>query len=373
MKSIDNHFILTGSTGVLGSHLMYELMLRIHESGYTGQLILLIRSKSTRSIQDRFDDLLIPDLMPDYMKQLDIARLKKDHIQLINYDITNATDVTHYLENRPESYHLIHCAASVNLGTTPGAYEEIKRTNYYGTIQLIKQVRPYIFKVTYISTAFAFRPPFLKEQARANYRNHYEIFKAKIEEEIPELAEQYGLEWQILRPSIIAGRLIDSPYHVIYRFLVFYLFGAFFYRSKDAYGHMKIRIALNPKAGLNMVPVDYAAKVIMRALSTDINDLNIVHSRYMPNVLAVPTMLKAADWTNYEFVSEIPDDQNAIEKLYYRTAGAQLSQYLLADDYSFDMQVLRELMHDVEEPNLEENFPALCRYAADRKFKHMMD
>ncbi|WP_020600481.1 SDR family oxidoreductase [Spirosoma panaciterrae] len=372
MKPVNN-FILTGSTGVLGSHIVYELLLRIHQSGYMGKLILLIRSKSTRSVQERFEELLTPDLMPDYMNQLDIDRLKTDHIDLISYDISNATDLTQYLATTTGKFHLIHCAASVNLGTTPSAYEEIKKTNYYGTIQLIKQLQPYIVKVTYISTAFAFRPQFLKEQNLASYRNHYESFKAKIEEDIPNLCEQYGLEWQILRPSIIAGRLMDSPYHVIYRFLVFYLFGAFFYRSKDMYGHLNIRIALNPKAGLNMVPVDYAAKVIVRALSTEIKDLNIVHSRYVPNTFAVPTMLEAAGWTNYEFVTEIPTDQNAIEKLYYRTAGAQLSQYLLADDYTFDMQTLRELMHDVEEPNLEENFTALCRYAADRKFKHMME
>lgn len=367
------YFILTGSTGVLGSHILYELMLQIHERNYVGKLILLLRSRNGKSVQDRFEELLNPDIMPAFMEQLDVNRIRENHIHLIDYDINQGADVKDFFATTPHIFHLVHCAASVNLGTNPRAYEEIKETNYYGTLRLIDKLRPYISKVSYISTAFAYRPQALKEQNLAQYRNYYEIFKAQIEEEIPRRCEQYALDWQILRPSIIAGRLIDAPYHVVYRFLVFYLFGAFFYRAKAMYGNMNIRIALNPKSGLNMVPVDYAAKVIARALDTSIKDLNIVHSKYVPNTFAVPMMLEAAGWSKYEFVPEIPTDQNAIEKLYYRTAGAQLSQYLLADDYAFDIEVLKELMGDMEEPNLEENFRALCAYAAEREFKHVLD
>ncbi len=366
-------FILTGSTGVLGSHILYELFWKIHAAGYQGQLVLLLRPKQDKSIETRFLDLLNPALMPAFMQEIDLDRIRKDHVVLQDYDITTSETLDTCFKSGEGTYHLIHCAASVNLGTSAAACEEIKQTNYYGTLRLIKKLRPYIYKVSYISTAFAFRPEEWKAQNMVQYRNYYEIFKAQIEEEIPALCEQYSLGWQILRPSIIAGRLMDAPYHVVYRFLVFYLFGAFFYRSKQAYGDMNVRIALNPNGGLNMVPVDYAAKVIVRALDSPIQDLNIVHSKYVPNTFAVPRMLQAAGWTRYEFVSQIPTDLNPVEKLYYRTAGAQLSQYLLADDYPFDMAELKDLIPDVEEPNLEANFAALCDYAAEHEFRHVME
>ena len=232
---------------------------------------------------------------------------------------------------------------------------------------------PYIYKVSYISTAFAYRPAELKEiSSEVVYRNHYEKFKAQIEQEITQICEGYGLEWQILRPSIICGRLVDYPHYVICRFLVFYLFGAFFFRSKNVYGDVPVRIAINHNSGLNLIPVDYAAKAIVKVLPTDIQELNIVDKDYLPNTFAIPTLLQEIGYQNFELVSSIPTDQNVVEKLYYRTVGPQLNEYLMAPDYNFNMTLLNKVMHDIPKPNLQKEFAALCRYAVEKEFANVL-
>lgn len=370
------NFILTGVTGVLGSHIFYELMLKLHHNNYNGKIVLLLRSKSDKTYTERYEELFTDKLLPDYLKSVDISRLRDNNIELIDLDLNNITDADTTVLNTGEQYHLIHCAASVNLGNNAAAYDEIKKTNYMGTLQLIDALRPYIFKFSYISTAFAYRPlEYADPQGynKVEYRNHYEKFKAQTEEDIFKLCEEQGLKCQVLRPSIICGRLIDHPHHVIGRFLVFYLFGAFFYRIKQSpYGNMHLRIIINNESGLNIVAVDYAAKAIVRALDTDIKELNIVSSKYVPNTYTIPVLLKEIGWTNFEFTNTIPEDMNAAERLYYRTVGPQLNDYLLAPDYDFDVEVLSELMKDYEEPDIHTHFRDLCRYAVEQQFTNIL-
>lgn len=369
----EKYYILTGATGVLGSHLLYELLWQIHQNGYKGKLVLLLRSRNNKKAWERYEELFAPELIPDYIQEVDLVRLKLHHVQLIDVDLSEASRLSTYFKGDIHKYHLVHCAASVNLGNSPSAHEEIKQTNYLGTLNLVLSLMPHLSKVSYISTAFAFRPEeLILSNETLDYRNPYEKYKAQVENEVMQLCDQAGIAWQILRPSIICGRLIDAPRLVICRFLVFYLFGAFFYRARQSYPDMPVRIALNPQSGLNIVPVDYAAKAILRAMAQPIRSLNIVSEKPIPNIVAVPCMLEAAGWTNYSFVEEMPNDLNAIEKLYYRTAGAQLSEYLLAPDYHFDMTELRSLMADFQEPDIDQAFPALCAYASEKEFNHVL-
>lgn len=366
-------FILTGATGVLGSHIFYELLHEIANNNYQGEVLLLLRSKNGKSLQERVNELFHPELIPDNIKSLDIEKLAKNHIKLIEIDLKSTNDYTSYFSKANPKYVLIHCAASVNLGNNASAFDEIKHTNYLGTLNIIQSLLPYIYKVSYISTAFAYRPAELKKiSSEVVYRNHYEKFKAQIEQEITQICEGYGLEWQILRPSIICGRLVDYPHYVICRFLVFYLFGAFFYRSKNVYGDVPVRIAINHNSGLNLIPVDYAAKAIVRVLPTDIQELNIVDKDYLPNTFAIPTLLQEIGYQNFELVSSIPTDQNVVEKLYYRTVGPQLNEYLMAPDYNFNMTLLNKVMHDIPKPNLQKEFASLCRYAVEKEFANVL-
>jgi hypothetical protein len=156
---------------------------------------------------------------------------------------------------------------------------------------------------------------------------------------------------------------------------VFYLFSAFFYRAKAVYGEQPVRIKMDTTSGLNLVPVDYAAKAIVRALPTEITELNLVTRKSVPNTFTIPEMFRQLGWTNYEFIKDVPTDMTPIEKLYYRTVGPQLSKYLSTPELpgaEFNVSKLNELMKDVGEPNVAEAFPQLLSYAFDRGFNSVL-
>ncbi len=381
MKNTNNNYILTGSTGILGSHILYELMMEIHNNNYDGRIVLLLRSSKTATYSQRFSELFGDEVIPDYLKNIDMARIRHNNITLIDFDLKHIDEyeITRHLGG--EKFHLIHCAASVNLGTNSYAFEEIRHNNYLGTLNLIHSLHAHLNKVSYVSTAFSLSSKTGRilenntSRHEDDYRNYYEKYKVQTEQEVTEICDAYSLPHQIFRPSIICGRLVDYPHHVIPKFLVFYLFGAFFYRAKQAYGDQHIRIVMNLSSGLNLIPVDYAAKAIVRASKTDIKELNLVSKRSVPNTFTVPEMLRQVGWTNYEFMDKMPEHMNALEKLYYRTVGAQLSNYLNTpetEDTLFNISVLNELMHDIGEPDVDSQFSELCNYAVERGFNNLL-
>ncbi|MCU0431536.1 MAG: SDR family oxidoreductase [Cytophagaceae bacterium] len=377
MKSKSSHYILTGSTGILGSHILYELLKEIHDQQYEGSVLVLIRSRKEKNSFQRFMELFQENVAPSFLSELDLPRLIANHIRVIDIDIRNTFEATQLLR-KEQRYHLIHCAASVNLGSNAGSEDEIRHVNYLGSINLVHGFLKQLHKITYISTAFStgHRNGVISEnylqQSSTDYRNPYEAYKAKTEWEIKQIAEAHGIAWQVVRPSIICGRLMDHPHHVIPKFLVFYLFGAFFLKAKAAYGHMPIRILMNQHSGLNIIPVDYAAKAITRALALPIQELTVANKACIPNIYTVPTMLEQVGWKQYEFVDQVPGDLNALEKLYYRTVGPQLNEYLQTPAYEFDVTTLLKLMEDLEEPDVKASYMELVNYAVEREFMHVL-
>ncbi len=301
----------------------------------------------------------------------------KNNIRLIEFDLVDNKLTNNPILEKTFKYHLIHCAASVNLGNNSAAEEEIKQSNYLGTIHLIDSLLPHLFKVSYVSTAFSsghrsgvIEESFLLKKS-GEYRNPFEGYKAQTEKEIVQICEGYGLQWQIFRPSIICGRLLDYPKFVIPKFLVFYLFGTFFYRTKTNFSGQPIRITINSESGLNIIPVDYASKAMVRALNTDIKELNIASEESLPNTYAIPTMLKQIGWDNFQFTDVIPEDQNMIEKLYYKTVNPQLHHYLVTPNHSFNVDLLNELMHDIPTPKVKDFYPELVDFAINHEFNNL--
>ncbi len=376
---MNHNYILTGSTGILGSHILYELMMKIHLNDYQGSIVLLIREKKNVTLNKRLKELFKSELIPDFLHTIDFKRIIKENITLLKHDLVKEEFPLEEL-NKEKQYTLIHSAASVNLGTNISTSEEIQKINYTGTILLINKLKPFISQITYISTAFSsghqngLIPNYFNfDSTVSNYRNPYEEYKSKTESELISFCKTNNIKHQIIRPSIICGRLFDAPLFVIPKFLVFYLFGAFFLRFKELYGQQPIRIAMNKDSGLNLIPVDYAAKAIAKAIETDLTELTIASNKCLQNKIALPQLLKQVGWTSFEIITEIPDNLNHIEQLYYKTVGAQLNNYLSTPVHEFDVAVLNELMHDYSQPDVSLQFENLVGYAVDNSFISLID
>ncbi len=113
---MNHNYILSGSTGILGSHILYELMMNIHLNDYHGSIVLLIREKNNVTLKKRLKELFKPELVPDFLLTIDFKRIIKENITLIKHDLVDEQLNLEELNNDIK-YTLIHSAASVNLGT----------------------------------------------------------------------------------------------------------------------------------------------------------------------------------------------------------------------------------------------------------------
>lgn len=368
-------YLLTGVTGVLGSHVLYELIHAIHKNGYMGKLVVLVRPKAGQSVEERVERLFASHLIPNYFREVNLARIWAYHLRVIPFQLNESIDWNAILGT--ERYHLLHLAASVNLANTPAAHEETLQVNYQGSLHLVRALLDHTNKVTFVSTAFSSgqRTGAIDDHLLSvepdSFRSPYEAFKAKTERQLVRLCEEHSVSWQILRPSVICGRTYDAPHGVISRFLVFYLFAGFFYKIRHRLApNEKVRILCGPPgSGLNFVPVDYASKAMVRALDQNIRELNIVS----PNNTSWQTMLTALYETLeipqvFTLVQEEPTDKSAIETLYYRTVGQQLSQYMASPKHSFSTRRLEALMHDIPAPDPDAHLTNMLRYAIAHNF-----
>jgi nucleoside-diphosphate-sugar epimerase len=369
------NILLTGATGIIGRHVLYEFLAKYASGELSGQIVVLARPKSNCSGHDRVAQLLSHPYMPEYIKQYKVETLL-DFIKVIESDLTSLTaNDTTYLKSLG-NFYVIHLAASTNLAQSEKAQEDIYRNNYVGSLNLLNICLPFTRKFVFIGTAFSsghraglIGNDFSKLSNKEN-RNHYEALKESVEKEITQVCEKHSIEWQILRPSIVCGRLLDAPLYFTPKFNVFYGFGKFFNAIGQSNNkHLQTRILANTKSGINVVPADYVAKVIARVYNMDeVRELNIAHSKSIPNTFFIPLMLNKSGYENFTFVDKMPDDLNLVENIYYKSVGPQFTGYLNTPEHEFDTSLLRELLSDIEEPDVEGQFGKIYDFALQNNF-----
>ena len=191
----------------------------------------------------------------------------------------------------------------------------------------------------------------------------------KMEKQVLELAKQNGFKCTIARPSVVSGRLLDYPKYITNSYIVFYAIGAFFSKMKALYKEVgRVRILMNPEGGLNIVPVDYVARAILRAADTEQTQLNITHTKSVSIKYLLTQMFKKCGIEGLEFVSEEPKDKSTVEALFYKTIGNQLASYSISKKHEFESKLVRDLLHDVEEPDVTSVFKDLYDFAHNINF-----
>ncbi len=103
---------ITGATGLLGSHIIFETIKQYHLSGLPYQIVVLGRSKGETSLEQRIENMLHCHL-PDYL----FGESAGSGIELVNSRPQNMTDV--------EKLYYEH------IGTLFGPY--ITRVHYIST------------------------------------------------------------------------------------------------------------------------------------------------------------------------------------------------------------------------------------------------
>jgi hypothetical protein len=71
------------------------------------------------------------------------------------------------------------------------------------------------------------------------------------------------LPYQILRPSVIGGKMLSEEKQFLN--IWFYLLAKFFHFTAQRRSEQEnVRFIINEDTGLNIIPVDYVAKVIVK-------------------------------------------------------------------------------------------------------------
>lgn len=361
--------LLTGATGTLGSRILFSLLEEKFKE--IQHIYLPVRERKSKTPESRIINMLGSEFAPDFIKNNQASILSKISVipanRLLNPD-------TFLSQNRIT--HLIHSAGLVNLSTDPGAKDEIFQENLEFTKDIFNSYKERIDKFIYISTAFSIgnasgliSNDYLSSEPKA-HRNHYEASKYATEKYVMQAGKESGIPVQILRPSVLGGNIMDDPSFFISKYMVFYLFAKFFHRntSEDS-----IRITANAESGLNIIPTDYAAKVIVAVFDSAIEQLNIVHSKTTHVTKGISKILDTVAFDNFKLTQNIISTatgfESTLEKFYYNTIGVHLTPYLTSKPCEWDTTILQQIL-PMPVYNLEEYLGDTIQFAKDQGFKN---
>lgn len=367
--------ILTGATGVLGSHIMYDILENFITHNIEGKLFLITRNKGKISAKERISELLSSNYTPKFLLDTGIEKLHQ-YLEIIDTDLATIQD--NFSEQIKGAY-FIHSAGYVNLSTDEDQKEKIFNENAAITKAIFTTFSPFIKKFIYISTAFSsgarkglIDNDFHNLNFELEHRNAYENAKFHSEEFVIQNCTRLNLPYQILRPSVIGGKMLGTENrYFIPKYMVFYLMAKFFHFTAQRKNDQEnVRFAISEESGLNIIPVDYVAKVIVATFKReDIKQLNIVHNESFNLIKGLQLIMKEVGYSNFSVIQNTLDFdyKNTIEKLYYESIGKHLKPYLTSDANEYDTTLLNSIL---EIPKLDaESFTHMIRYARLHNFK----
>ena len=367
--------ILTGATGVLGSHIMYEILELFINTKIEGKLFLIVRNKGKKAALDRINELLSSSYTPKIIKEEGLAKLH-NYLEIIDTDLDS---VQADFSDQLKGAYFIHSAGYVNLSTDEAQKDKIFDENTTITKSVFNLFHPFIKKFIYIGTAFSsgerrgiIDNDFHNLDFVPKHRNAYENAKFHSENFIANQCKAIGLPYQILRPSVIGGKMLGvENNYFISKYMVFYLLAKFFHFTAQRRNEQEnVRFIINEETGLNIIPVDYVAKIIVKTFHRDdIQQLNIVNNKSFNFAKGLQLIMKEVGYTNFTLIKNTVDFEykNTIEKLYYESIGKHLKPYFITYPNEYDTTLLNDIL---EIPKLDnEAFVNMIRYAKTNNFK----
>lgn len=365
-----SNILITGSTGLVGMHVLYELLGEVARGDLAGAIYPVLRATPLVTVARRMDRILQNGFAPAALRGCFPAASQA--IRPLSADLCDFDDLKAAIRGTvpaSEPLTVIHCAGSVNLETTQEAKDDVHAHNYHGTLNLLRALDGYDVRFLYVGTVFCsgvqqgrVGDDYLSLPSRV-YRNPYEESKGRIELEIAGYCREKGIRVQMLRPSIICGRVMDEPLYYTPKFDVFYGWLKFFWQLKKAGLHSPLRLCIHEKATMNVVPVDFVAKTIVKAVHQDAGQLNIANPAAINTVRATQAVLDCIGYEDVRFVEAVPKDPNRVEQFYYKTVGALFDSYINNDASIYDCSKLMAFMAPVTIPPLVDHVSGIVSFA----------
>ncbi len=366
--------LLTGATGIVGSHILFDWIRKALVEQTVNHIFVVIRGNDLSS-EERLVSILTSESRPAFMNYFSLAACL-EKITVISGDLMSLQEAD--LLNHPFDT-VIHCAGSTNLLNTSESKNKVHTQNYLVTQHLLQNLPAYVTRFLYISTAYSFGIQNKKVDDHINsyqvtdFRNPYEKSKYECETYVVEACKTKGINAQILRPSIICGRLLDRPYFETPKFDVFYSWAIFLDKYAKQFKDT-FRIWIDKQSGLNIVPVDFVSKAVLHAfLNPEIKELNIVNPKQILHKDYVGCVLESFNINTYEYAEEKPENLSVFEQLYYKSIGGLFEKYISIPDLQFKPEQIMKLIEQLQLDltlGVHENFMNLIDFSVEKRFRN---
>lgn len=389
---------LTGATGLLGRNLLFEVLKQNLNNLDDLEIIVFGRSKNNLPLIERLKDILANDgcyyLGIDMQNDIDFIKKIESCIIPVEFDLGRknlgiSTDDFEKIKTIPIDY-FFHLAALSDFRTNELAKRRLEAINIKGTNHILD-----LFDILQVKEAIYTGSAYSCGNAQEiigsdyvsldeNFRNYYEESKLIAEVNFCKYAQERKCKYRIFRPVGICGRLIEKPIGSICKYDLFYGWAAFFLKHKlklfksfdkiyEKPLELSIRIACNLKGGLNIIPADYAAKIIYAVCIYDDpgSSYYLANDKEIQNKIYLPLILNELNLKGYSFVGEEPKDKNETEKKYYKFIGKIYTPYLLLGHEHFNNENLINIRNKtglICPPMNKKNFLQLIKYAKAHYF-----
>jgi hypothetical protein len=389
-------YVIDGTTGLLGRNLLFEILKQNLNCLDDIEIIILGKGTNGTSLESRMNEIILEDGF-DYLnldKNSDYFSQIKDIIIYIDFDLTKndlgiSKDSLKILKNEKIDI-FYHNAALLNFGDSVELTKKLQLINFESNKVLLELVSHIEVKeFIYVSTAYSagstlqeINPDYINRTGK--FRNPYEISKLETELYLLDFAKRNHMNYKIYRPTTISGRLIEGVIGSINKYDVFYEWARWILKYKikmlkntnDPYNQpleLKFRITKHLDSGMNIIPADYAAKLLYYSSIDGLNYTNfhLVNDKDIQTDLAAKIILDNLNIQGYSFVEKEPEDKNAFEQFYYRTVGKVFTPYISDPFLSYNNDNLQGIMkeYNLKCPEMNEvNFQKLMDYAKKHNF-----
>jgi nucleoside-diphosphate-sugar epimerase len=390
------HILMTGATGLLGRNYLFE-NLNLHKHDLRRlSLTLLGSDQPGKTIRARVLGLLFSDgwdyLASTGISKTDLIDWADTHLtclpcRLDREDLDLQSEAWARLKNANYD-QFVHIAACTDFRDSPQVQQRLREVNYEGTRRVLNLCASLnVGQIAYVGTAYScgeqadsVAPDLIK--FNQTFRNPYEKIKLETECLVRDFAAAHHIRTRIFRPSTLSGRLLHPELGSVSKFDVFYAYGAFLAKLKSKLAtardaaqrvHIPLRMHIVPHFGLNIVPADYAAKVMAAVCRSDHQDdsYHLVNNQETPNSLYMGIIENSLGVEGVEFVDAPPKDMNRFEQLIYKTLFSVLAPYCNARPTHFETANLGPVLEQsgLECPKVGAGgMGTLIEYARQRHF-----
>jgi nucleoside-diphosphate-sugar epimerase len=391
-------YALTGVTGLLGRNVFFEIIKDNLKNLNNIEFVILGRSSTKESLKNRIENIFFGEginyLSVDIKNHLEFDEFFESNITYVEINLSSSKIISETEREKlvgKSISNFLHIAASTEFGDDPIVIETLNQQNVTGTAQILALCKGLnIEEFCYVSSAYACGKTYgdvSPDYTNLNqpFRNHYEKTKLQGEILVKEYQEITGVRCRIFRPSIIVGKLIENVKGEICKFDTVYGWAFFFLKWKvknqpdgidsiyDKKVDVELRIALNSATGLNLVPVDFAAKMLYQVCKQDLKGdyFHLVNNQETNSALALRKIFELFNISGYKLVETVPENLNPLESFYYKTIGNIFTPYVTQKEIRFNTDNLKEIY---TEQNLhcpevnENNLQVLLEFAKSKNF-----